>query len=337
LGDNTDDHVSYDGRMRLEVRHLELVVAIAESGSLRRAATRLHLTQPAVTTQLRRIEQHLGGALFVRSPEGVLLTHTGTEFVREAKKLLGELGGLQRSARKNAQRESGASVKVGGIPAQQFSLLVTALAAILPDHEVTSRTIRETGTLTALLGSGALDVAVLRRFPGFPVALPAGIEHRTLLAEPFFVGLPADHALAGNEEIALVELAEDKWVMPGPDDSGMNEFFARTCAAAGFDQRIAHLTSEAHVAFAIVSDGGAVCPLYPIGTSRRGLATLPLAGNPLFRELVLAWRHDSPIAALVDELCDTIDRGYLALVEDCDVYARWWHRGGADFARRPRT
>jgi DNA-binding transcriptional LysR family regulator len=60
--------------MRLEVRHLELVVAIAESGSLRRAAAQLHLTQPAVTTQLKRIEQHLGGALFLRSTDGVLAT-----------------------------------------------------------------------------------------------------------------------------------------------------------------------------------------------------------------------------------------------------------------------
>lgn len=318
--------------MRLEIRHLELVVAIAESGSLRRAAARLHLTQPAVTTQLRRIEQHLGGALFVRSAGGVLATHTGAEFVREAKKLLGQLGGLQQSARTNARRESGAPVKVGGIPAQQFSLLVTALAAILPEREVTSRTIRGTGELTALLGSGALDVAVLRRFPGTPVILPDGIEHRVLLTEPFFVGLPTAHLLADREEIALTDLAGDKWVMPGPDDSGMTEFFARTCAAAGFDQRIAHLTSEAHVAFALVTGGGAVCPLYPVGTSRQGLARLPLAGNPLFRELILAWRHDSPITSLVGELCARIERGYLALVEDCAVYARWWHRGGADFA-----
>jgi DNA-binding transcriptional LysR family regulator len=318
--------------MRLEVRHLELVVAIAESGSLRRAAVRLHLTQPAVTTQLKRIEQHLGGALFLRSTDGVLATHTGTEFIRDAKKVLDQVTDLERAARLNARRESGTPFKVGGIPAQQFSLLVDALAAAHPGQEVTSRTVRETGTLTALLGSGELDVAVLRRFPGFPLALPAGVEQRLLLTEPLFVGVAAGHALAGREDVPLAELADEKWVMPDPDDSGMNEFFARTCAAAGFEQDIAHLTTEAHVAFSLTAAARAVCVLYPIGTARDGLATLTLEGNPLYRELVLAWRTDSPIASAVEELCATVEQRYLCLVATSEVYARWWQRGGADFA-----
>jgi hypothetical protein len=57
-----------------------------------------------------------------------------------------------------------------------------------------------------------------------------------------------------------------------------------------------------------------------------------LTGNPLYRELVLAWRTDSPMAPLVDELCAHIDSGYLELVADCPVYSRWWKRGGAAFA-----
>jgi molybdate transport repressor ModE-like protein len=100
--------------MRLEIRHLELVVAIAESGSLGRAAARLHLSRPAVTTQLKRIETFVGGALFIRSTGGVFPTHTGAELVREARRLLHQFTALQRTARMNAQDESGAPVKVGG-------------------------------------------------------------------------------------------------------------------------------------------------------------------------------------------------------------------------------
>ncbi|SEO68393.1 LysR family transcriptional regulator [Amycolatopsis saalfeldensis] len=318
--------------MRLEIRHLELVLAIAEAGSLRRAAARLHLTQPAVTTQLKRIEQLLGGPLFVRSAEGVLPTHTGTELVRDAQNLLRHFDSLQRSARLNAQHEAGAPVKVGGIPAQQFSLLVNTLTATLPRREVTSRTIRETGALTALLGSGELDVAVLRQFPGFPVPQPPGVEQRLLLREPFFLGVAEHHDLAARGEIALAELSGEKWVMPDPDDSGMNEYFARTCAAAGFDQRITHLTNEAHVAFSLTAEGRGICLLYPIGTARTGLATLSLTGTPLYRELLLAWRADSPVASLVDELCAKIEAGYLALVEDSEFYRNWWHHEGSSFA-----
>jgi DNA-binding transcriptional LysR family regulator len=120
--------------------------------------------------------------------------------------------------------------------------------------------------------------------------------------------------------------------MPDADDSGMNTYIARACASAGFDQRIAHLTSEAHVAFALTAARRGICLLYPIGTVREGLATLSLAGTPLYRELVLAWRVDSPVAALVHELCTTIADGYLALVEKARFYRDWWRAGGAVFA-----
>lgn len=321
--------------MRLEIRHLELVVEVADAGSLRRAAARLHLSQPAVTTQLKRIERFFGGPLFVRSADGVLPTHAGAELVRDARNLLRQFEVLQRTARVNARSEAGAPLKVGGIPAQQFSLLVNALTTLVPRREVTSRTIRETGTLTALLRSGELDVAVLREFPGFPLALPEGVEHRLLLREPFFVGVSARHPLAARGEIELAALADEKWVMPDPDDSGMNEYFARVCASAGFAQRITHFTTEAHVAFALTAGNRALCPLYPIGTARDGLATLALAGTPLHRDLVLAWRTDSALASLVDELCEEIQEGYLALVEGAAFYRRWWHDGGAAFALPP--
>lgn len=318
--------------MRLEIRHLELVVEVAEAGSLRRAAARLHLSQPAVTTQLKRIEQFVGGALFLRSPEGVVPTHTGAELIRDARNLLRQFDALQRTARVNAASESGAPVKVGGIPAQQFSLLVNALTAMLPRREVTSRTIRETGTLTALLRSGELDVAVLRQFSGFPVSPPDGVEHRLLVREPFFIGVSRRHPLAERGEIELADLADEKWVMPDPDDSGMNEYFARVCAAAGFEQRIAHLTTEAHVAFALTAENRGICLLYPIGTARDGLATLSLVGTPLSRDLVLAWRKDSRLASLVGEVCAKIEHDYLALVEASRFYRKWWHGGGSAFA-----
>ena len=318
--------------MRLDVRHLDLVLTIAEAGSLRRAAARLHLTQPAVTAQLQRIEQHLGGELFVRLPDGVLPTRAGTLFVRDAARIRADLAGLTRTARRALQDDAEAPVRVGGVPAQQFSLLIKALGALLPARGTTSRTVRRTDTVTALLASCELDVAVLRRFPGTAVTLPSGVAHRVLLTEPIFVGVSLGHRLAAAGRVALADLADDDWVMPHPDDSGMNHFVAGTCRRTGFEQRVAHVTDESHVAFSLTAAGDAVCPLYPLGTARESLATLILTGDPLFRELVLAWRTDSPVAPVVDALCAHIADGYLALVEADDVYAQWWRRGGAEFA-----
>lgn len=322
--------MSYNiGIMRLEVRHLELVVAIADCGSLRKAAARLHLTQPAVTTQLKRIEDHLGGTLFLRAADGVTLTPTGQDFVQEARSMLTQLVALERVTRRNAQCVN-APTRLAGIPAHHFGLL----AAALKDN-VTSRTIKETGTLTALLTTGELDIAVLRQFPGTPLSLPPNVGHRLLTREPLFVGVPEHHPHARQPEIALAALAHDKWVMPAPDDSGMNAHFARECAASGFEQRIAHFSSEAHVALTLIRESGAVCPLYPVGSTPSGVARLPITGTPLVREVVLAWRTDAPVAEEVDVLCEQVAAGYLKLVEESEVYARWWRDGGERFALSP--
>ncbi|WP_328535090.1 LysR family transcriptional regulator [Streptomyces sp. NBC_00344] len=318
--------------MRLDVRHLDLVLTIAEAGSLRRAAARLHLTQPAVTAQLKRIEQHLGGELFVRLPDGMLPTRAGALFVRDAARIRVDLAGLTHTARRALQDDAEAPVRVGGVPAQQFSLLIKALGALLPARGTTSRTVRRTDTISALLASCELDVAVLRRFPGTALTLPSGVAHRVLLTEPIFVGVSLGHRLAAAGRIALGDLADDDWVMPHPDDSGMNDYVADTCRRTGFEQRVAHVTDEAHVAFSLTAAGDAVCVLYPLGSARESLATLTLTGDPLFRELVLAWRTDSPVVPVVDVLCAHIAKGYLALVEDDDVYAQWWRRGGAESA-----
>ncbi|MEU3247650.1 MULTISPECIES: LysR family transcriptional regulator [unclassified Streptomyces] len=318
--------------MRLDIRHLDLVLTIAGEGSLRRAAARLHLTQPAVTTQLKRIEQHLGGELFVRLPDGVMPTPAGTVFVRDATRIRADLENLTRITRRALHADAAAPVRVGGVPAQHFSLLIRALGALLPERGTTSRTVRRTDTVTALLASGQLDVAVMRRFPGTPVALPPGVEHRVLLTEPIFIGVSLNHRLSDAGQIALDDLADENWVMPHADDSRMNDHIADTCRRTGFEQRVTHVTDEAHVAFALTAVDAAVCVLYPLGNARESLATLTLRGNPLFRDVVLAWRSDSQVIAVADALCAHIARGYLALVEADDVYAQWWRRGGAEFA-----
>jgi DNA-binding transcriptional LysR family regulator len=315
--------------MRLDFRHLELIVAIGRSGSLRRAAADLHLTQPAVTTQLRRIEQHLGGTLFTRDHDGTQPTHLGSQVLRQAKQALDQLSELEQSAWRTV---ASVPVRVAGVPAQQYALLVKTLRALLPAKEVISCTHRSTRQLLAQLETGEVDVAVLREFPGFPLRLPPGIEHRLLLVEPIFVGVHSQHPLASRQDVPLDALAAEHWVMPNPDDSGMNEYFATTCRTAGFDQHITDLTTESHVAFTLTAAGRVVCPLYPIGANRDGLATLPLTGNPLYRRLVLAWRADWAEASQVDEVCAAIHGGYRELVVTAPVYARWWARGGASFA-----
>ncbi|MBM7860264.1 hypothetical protein [Lentzea nigeriaca] len=94
----------------------------------------------------------------------------------------------------------------------------------------------------------------------------------------------------------------------------------------------AHFGSEAHVALTLIRESRAVCPLYPVGGTSPGVARLPIRGNPLVRDVVPAWRLDAPVAQDVDDLCEQVAAGYLKLVEESEVYARWWREGGEAFA-----
>ena len=94
--------------MELELRHLRVVVAVADAGSIGAAARALGLDQPLVSRQLRRIEAELGVVLFHRAAGGATLTPTGSDFVQRARPLLQEFEGLLQGA-----RSSTASLRFG--------------------------------------------------------------------------------------------------------------------------------------------------------------------------------------------------------------------------------
>ncbi|WP_394620079.1 LysR family transcriptional regulator [Lentzea sp. JNUCC 0626] len=286
--------------MKLDRRHLELVVAAAEEGSLRRAAARLKLTQPAVTTQLRRIEGAVGEPLFVRHAGGMLLTQAGETFVRSARLVLRELAEMPVTIRSTEASRPSAPVRIGSVPCGQMSELIDVLVTLMPTRELTSRTIRGNAELLALLAAGNLDVALLWMFAEDTHDPPEGVVTRSLVAEPFYLGVGASHRLAHVPEVDLAELAEERWVLPVHEVAGFGEFLARACARAGFRPRIAHQVADSHNAQVIVARDHGITLVLPgrEDVLDRGLRLVALAGEPLSRRLVLAWRGQSDVAGV---------------------------------------
>src|SRR5262245_47957612 len=131
----------------LEARHLRIVRAISDTGSLTKAAVELGLTQPALTHQLHRIERLFGGALFVRDRRGARPTPLGLHVIERARFVLPSMDALVREARALAGMESMASpggsalhVRVATHASPLPVAVVAALREVMPASQVSMRT-----------------------------------------------------------------------------------------------------------------------------------------------------------------------------------------------------
>lgn len=168
-----------DGRVK--IRHLVLVTAIADEGTLVRAAESLHITQPVVTRGLREVEEVLGVPLFERLPRGVRPTQYGHSFIERARSVLAELRAAGEEVRLLQSGQLG-TVTVGTHLAGSNLLLPRAIAALKAEHPRLTVVVREgtPDTLQQLLLAGDLDLTVGRLSPTVPVRL----EQERLHQEP---------------------------------------------------------------------------------------------------------------------------------------------------------
>ncbi|MBL1083779.1 LysR family transcriptional regulator [Streptomyces actinomycinicus] len=321
--------------MHLEFRHLRMLLTVAESGSIRKAAARLQLSQPATSAQLKRIEHELGGPLFVRSADGVTPNENGQYVLRCARDLVAGFDRLREHARSAAEadKQAAAPLRAGGTAGPLVSLLVAALFELVPERRLSIDARRSVHTLVKLLSLSKCDIAVFGEFPGFPLPVGEWVATRTLLREPVFVLLAEDHPLACQKAVSLHELAGEDWVMPEADESGMHAYLHLTCQSAGFTPRIAHVTPDLSVAQLLVAGRRAVCGVWPTAeVSAEGTVQRPLVDVPLYRRLLLAWNTESVPPELADAAYEGLLAAYLSLVRQRPRYLAWWEGGGEEFA-----
>lgn len=171
--------------MDLDLRLVRYFVAVADELHFGRAAAKLYVSQPALSKQIRRLEDQLGAPLLVRDTRHVTLTARGQQFLVEARRLLAIAQTMQQPARANIVRM-----------AHVFELdtsreIADAYAARFPQVALTEHAMDSAAQLAALL-QYRLDVAILRISPRMIVDHPGGWEHRLLRLEPLvLVGRPA--------------------------------------------------------------------------------------------------------------------------------------------------
>lgn len=197
--------------MNIDLEDLRAFVATAEMQSFRAAADSIHLSQPALTRRIQKLEATLGVPLLERTTRRVSLTAVGRDFLPRARRLLDDLETSLMSVREIAERRSGL-VSIACIPTAAYYFLPDVISAFTAEFPA----IR-----FRILDAGANEVlqSVLNREVDFGITLLGAddpdVAFDPLIEEPFLLACRRDHPLAGRDSVTWQELADHRFVTVG--------------------------------------------------------------------------------------------------------------------------
>jgi DNA-binding transcriptional LysR family regulator len=294
----------------MELRHLRSFTVLAEERHFGRAASRLHIAQPALSQQIKQLERELGISLFTRSTRRVEPTEAGLRFAEHARTVLGDVARAEADMALLASGHVG-RVSVGFIGTATYDVLPLVAREVqreLPDVELDLRGELLSPALVAGVLDRTFDLALVRPDPlnGEDLAI------RPLRSEPLVAVLPTHHPLAGRRRISLSALADEAFVMhPSGHRSSIHDQVLAACAAAGFTPRSVVEVSETAtlVVFVAAGLGVALVPAPVRSLGLDGVAYVALIDPPTV-DLALAVRADeaSPAVRRVAEIVEACVR-----------------------------
>ncbi|PPK63074.1 LysR family transcriptional regulator [Actinokineospora auranticolor] len=287
--------------MDLELRHLRTLCAIADTGSLTRAAAVLRLSQPALTARLKRVEQEIGVPLFTRGPRGMVSTRVGDFVLLRARAILHGVDDLGRGVARFTDADAPV-VAIGGAVGSVSVGLAARVVDRLPAVEVRLTMEYSPRLLWDLVAAGRLEAAATVDYPGYELESTSDIQCAVIADEPVFVALAPNDLLADRDEVALTELAERTWAMTPSDGAGWPDCFHTACVRAGFTPRVHYTSASAESIHELVAAGHAVTACQAVYRGGDGIVVRPLAGAPVRMRHVLLCRRDGPLADHADAM-----------------------------------
>jgi DNA-binding transcriptional LysR family regulator len=278
----------------LDMRLLQSFLAVAEELHFGRAARRLHLSQPPLSMQIRKLEERLGVRLFERSRRHVELTEAGVVLVLRARHLIAEAERAQRELLRVARGESGV-LSVGYTPSTTYDVLprlVQRLRRSRPEIKLELVELRSSEQVSALQ-AGRIELG----FVCGPLAPPDLIE-RVVLRERPVVAMPARHALAKRKWVTVQALRAEPFVQVRRE---IEPAWAEPCAHAlrvlGVGGNVAQETDSKLAMLGLVAARVGVCvvPESMARLGRHGVVFRPVRGLSLrFSQTVLTRPRPSP-------------------------------------------
>lgn len=287
----------------MNLRDLKYLVAVAKHRHFGRAAEACFVSQPTLSTQLKKLEGRLGVTLIERAGKRVLLTPPGAAIVAEAEQALRHVDALVQIAAQH-RHPLGGELRLGVIPTVAPYLLPKILPAVRSAFDELSLKLTEgqTATLLALLDAGDIDAAVL--------ALPSGatgVCERALYREPFLLAVGAAHPRAGRRTATLTDL-EAEAVLLLEDGHCLRDQALDVCKTHGAVENTNFRATSIETLREMVAANIGVT-LMPLLAVKRddGVRYAPFRdADPPQRQVGLIWRASSPRTELLVTLAERL-------------------------------
>ena len=280
----------------MELRDLRYFVAVAQHRNVSRAAESLHVSQPALSEQIRKLEEELGAPLFERTSRGVVLTDAGEAFLPHARAVLAEADIAADSVRMVAHGIAG-TLTVGFIDSAALGILPPLIRRFTSRYPQVKLNLRELGTRAQLeeLEAGTIDVGIVRG----PI-WNAGLTGRAIAMESLVVALPSNHEVAREDEVRMADLRDEEFITyPADRGAGLFEETMRLCHEAGFEP---HIVQEANEITTICALAGAGLGIAIVPASVSAIAASGVVYRPIDPRVELerwaVWRDGALPGAL---------------------------------------
>lgn len=288
----------------MNLRAVHYLVTLADVRHFSKAAELCHVSQPTLSTQIRKLEEELDVQLVERSPRKVMLTEVGEEIVERARAMLADADAIRAIARRSKDPHSG-TMRIGIFP----TLAPYFLPHVVPEirkrfPRLTLRLFEEkTEDVIAMLRQGRLDAGLL--------ALPIEAEQlatRVLFEEPFVLAVPESHALGSKKTITLDDLKDEELLLL-EDGHCLREQALEVCQLAGAHEKLDFHATSMETLRQMVAAGTGIT-LMPVMSVRPPIAhtdnlvTRPFAQPGPKRTIALVWRKSTALGGFLEELAE---------------------------------
>lgn len=287
----------------MNLRDLGYLVAVAEHRHFGRAAEACFVSQPTLSTQIKKLEQELGVELIERSPRQVMLTPAGAQVVERARIILGEADDI-RSIAKHAQDPEAGSVRLGLFPTIAPYLLPHVVPRLHRRFPALELLLVEEKTEVVLqrLRNGKLDAAVL--------ALPVvddRLVREDLFTEEFVLAVPADHPLASTDDPVDVSVLATEHVLLLEEGHCLRDQALAVCQLAGAAEHSGFRATSLETLRQMVAAGVGVTLLPELAVQppvppSDAIRLLRFKDPVPTRRIAMLWRESSPYRDFIPEL-----------------------------------